>query len=71
MPDRRLHRPAGRPDRRVRSLPGDLDEAVGILLDQDWAETDGAGTVDPADHGFDRVARFRQGFTGGPATCGL
>ncbi|AEA23958.1 metalloprotease-like protein [Pseudonocardia dioxanivorans CB1190] len=51
--------------------PGDLDEAVGILLDQDWAETDGAGTVDPADHGFDRVARFRQGFTGGPATCGL
>ncbi|GAY12371.1 neutral zinc metallopeptidase [Pseudonocardia sp. N23] len=51
--------------------PGDLDEAVSVLLDQDWAETDAVGTVDPADNGFERLGHYRRGFLGGPAACGL
>jgi len=51
--------------------PGDLDEAVAVLLDEDWAETDAVGTVDPADNGFERVGHYRRGFDGGPGACGL
>jgi predicted metalloprotease len=49
--------------------PGDLDEAVQVLLAGDWAERDSGGQVDPADHGFDRVARFRAGLLNGPESC--
>ncbi|MGD9985221.1 neutral zinc metallopeptidase [Pseudonocardia sp.] len=51
--------------------PGDLDEAVAVLLDEDWAETDAVGTVDPADNGFERLGHYRRGFDGGPGACGL
>lgn len=51
--------------------PGDLDEAVQLLLAEDWTGRDAAGAADPADHGFERVATYRRGFTGGPAACGL
>ena len=49
--------------------PGDLDEAVQVLLTHDWAARDAEGDVDPAEHGFDRVARFRAGLLDGPGSC--
>ena len=49
--------------------PGDLDEAVQVLLDYDFVARDAKGAAIPA--GFDRVAGFREGFTGGAAKCGL
>lgn len=49
--------------------PGDLDEAVQVLLTDDWAARDAAGTGDPGGHGFDRVDRFRTGLFDGPAGC--
>jgi hypothetical protein len=49
--------------------PGDLDEAVQALVADTWAARDGAGSADPAEHGFDRVAVFREGVQGGPAAC--
>ena len=49
--------------------PGDLDEAVQVLLTHDWAARDAEGGVDPAEHGFDRVARFRAGLLDGPGSC--
>jgi predicted metalloprotease len=49
--------------------PGDLDEAVQVLLAGDWVARDSGGRADPAEHGFDRVARFRAGFLEGPAGC--
>ncbi|PWW55459.1 neutral zinc metallopeptidase [Actinokineospora spheciospongiae] len=49
--------------------PGDLDEAVQVLLDYDYAARDAKGAAIPA--GFDRVAAFRAGFTGGDGKCGL
>lgn len=49
--------------------PGDLDEAVGVLLSQDWAGRDSAGAADPADHGYERVDHFRAGVLGGPQSC--
>ena len=53
-----------------RLSPGDLDEAVQVLLLADWAARDAAGASDPAEHGFERVARFRTGLLDGPAACG-
>jgi predicted metalloprotease len=52
-----------------RLSPGDLDEAVQVLLVGDWAARDAAGEADPADHGFERVARFRTGALEGPEAC--
>ncbi|HYH28924.1 MAG TPA: neutral zinc metallopeptidase [Pseudonocardia sp.] len=52
-----------------RLSPGDLDEAVQVLLRADWAARDAEGASDPAEHGFERVARFRAGLLEGPATC--
>ena len=49
--------------------PGDLDEAVQVLIAHDWATRDAEGGVDPAEHGFDRVARFRAGLLDGPGSC--
>ncbi|OLT13945.1 hypothetical protein BJF78_20940 [Pseudonocardia sp. CNS-139] len=49
--------------------PGDLDEAVQVLLAGDWAGRDTAGAADPAGNGFERVAQFRTGVTGGPGAC--
>jgi predicted metalloprotease len=51
--------------------PGDLDEAVQVLLVGDWAARDARGTVDPDEYGFERVQRFTTGVLGGPAGCGL
>jgi hypothetical protein len=49
--------------------PGDLDEAVQVLLAGDWAARDDRGDVGPAEHGFARVAGFREGLLTGPASC--
>ena len=49
--------------------PGDLDEAIQVLLEDDWATRDSAGAVAAGQHGFDRVARFRAGLLGGPDDC--
>jgi predicted metalloprotease len=49
--------------------PGDLDEAVQVLLAADWVARDAAGASDPADHGFERIGRFRTGLLEGPAAC--
>lgn len=49
--------------------PGDLDEAVQVLLTADWAARDAEGRVDPAEDGFDRVGRFRGGVRQGAASC--
>ncbi|GGM35777.1 aminopeptidase [Longimycelium tulufanense] len=49
--------------------PGDLDEAVQVLLADDYASRDlwGRGI----DSGFDRVDVFRDGALNGPKACGL
>lgn len=52
-----------------RLSPGDLDEAVQVLLAADWVARDAAGASDPADHGFERIGRFRTGLLDGPAAC--
>jgi predicted metalloprotease len=49
--------------------PGDLDEAVQVLLTADWAARDARGDVDPGEDGFDRVGRFRGGLRGGVGGC--
>jgi predicted metalloprotease len=49
--------------------PGDLDEAVQVLLAEDWVARDSGGRTDPAEHGFDRVATFRAGYLAGPQSC--
>jgi hypothetical protein len=49
--------------------PGDLDEAVQVLLDYDYVARDTAGAATAA--GFDRVAAFRKGFLDGADECGL
>jgi hypothetical protein len=49
--------------------PGDLDEAVQVLLTADWAARSPQGTVDAGDDGFDRVTRFRLGVRRGAASC--
>jgi predicted metalloprotease len=49
--------------------PGDLDEAVQVLLAADWVARDASGASDPADHGFERIGRFRTGLLDGPGAC--
>jgi hypothetical protein len=49
--------------------PGDLDEAVQVLLGYDFAARDVQGNA-PAT-GFERVAAFRTGAVGGFAACNL
>ena len=49
--------------------PGDLDEAVQVLLVGDWVARDSGGRSDPGQQGFDRVDRFRTGLFGGPDSC--
>jgi hypothetical protein len=49
--------------------PGDLDEAVEVLLAADWVARDAAGASDPAEHGFERIGRFRTGLLDGPGAC--
>ena len=49
--------------------PGDLDEAVQVLLADNWAARDAAGRADDADDGFDRVGRFREGLRRGASSC--
>jgi predicted metalloprotease len=50
--------------------PGDLDEAVVVLLRFDYAERDAAGNA-PASTGFDRVGVFRGGTLDGADSCEL
>ena len=57
------------PGRGFTLSPGDLDEAVQVLLTHDWAARDAEGGVDSSEHGFDRVARFRAGLLDGPGSC--
>jgi predicted metalloprotease len=52
-----------------RLSPGDLDEAVQVLLLEDWVARDAAGASNRADRGFERVDRFRIGLLDGPAAC--
>jgi predicted metalloprotease len=54
-----------------RLSPGDLDEAVQVLLIDDVAARDVLGRSDPADQGYERVARYETGLRGGPAACGV
>ncbi|WP_052407184.1 neutral zinc metallopeptidase [Allokutzneria albata] len=49
--------------------PGDLDEAVQVLLGYDYGSRNVAGTGIAS--GFDRVAAFRTGFLGGAKACGI
>ncbi len=49
--------------------PGDLDEAVQVLLTADWAARSPQGEVDQGEDGFDRVGRFRTGVRQGAAAC--
>jgi hypothetical protein len=51
--------------------PGDIDEAVNELLDQNFAAQDMSGATAPGNLGFERVEQFRIGVLGGPAGCGL
>lgn len=49
--------------------PGDLDEAVEVLLDENWAGRDATGAVDPRQHGYERIGLFRKGVLGGAQVC--
>ncbi|MGH3760150.1 neutral zinc metallopeptidase [Actinophytocola sp.] len=49
--------------------PGDLDEAIQVLLAYDYAARDMAGQG--IDTGFERVRDFRKGVLEGDKTCGL
>jgi predicted metalloprotease len=49
--------------------PGDLDEAIQVLLRYDYAGRDGAGQAIPT--GFDRVSAFRTGTLQGAQACKL
>jgi predicted metalloprotease len=49
--------------------PGDLDEAVQVLLQFDFAGRDGAGKAIPT--GYERVSVFRTGTLQGVKACGL
>lgn len=53
-----------------RLSPGDLDEAVLVLLRSDFAVRDAAGKP-AADSGFDRVGLFRGGAIDGTESCQL
>lgn len=56
-------------DKGFRLSPGDLDEAVQVLLRYDYAGRDGAGHAIPT--GFERVSVFRAGTLQGVQACGL
>ncbi|MQA12898.1 MAG: metalloprotease-like protein [Pseudonocardiaceae bacterium] len=56
-------------DRGFSLSPGDLDEAVRVLLALDYGSRDARGRGDST--GFERVATFRAGTVGGVAACGL
>lgn len=49
--------------------PGDLDEAVQVLLEQDWADRDAQGVADAAEHGYERIDHFRTGVFSGAHAC--
>jgi predicted metalloprotease len=49
--------------------PGDLDEAIQVLLRYDYAGRDAQGHAVPT--GFDRVSLFRGGVLGGVQSCGV
>ncbi|MGH4027058.1 MAG: neutral zinc metallopeptidase, partial [Pseudonocardiaceae bacterium] len=49
--------------------PGDLDEAVQVLLGYDYGSRDAAGAGLPS--GFARVGEFRAGTLDGVPACGL
>ena len=49
--------------------PGDLDEAMQVLLRFDFAARDAAGAAIPS--GYDRVSAFRAGTLKGTKACGL
>ena len=51
--------------------PGDIDEAVNELLDNDYVARDASGASAPGDLGFERVQQFRAGVLGGASKCGL
>ncbi len=51
--------------------PGDIDEAVDELLDENYAARDLSGTPPRGDLGFERVQQFRTGVLDGSAKCGL
>ncbi|WP_240519304.1 metalloprotease-like protein [Amycolatopsis antarctica] len=57
------------PRRDFTVSPGDLDEAVLVLLGYDYPARDIDGGA--LSSGFDRVAAFRGGVVGGAAACGL
>ena len=49
--------------------PGDLDEAIQVLLTYDYAARDMTGQGIPT--GFERVRAFRKGVLEGDDACGL
>lgn len=49
--------------------PGDLDEAVEVLLTDDWADRGADGRTDPATDGYARIDHFRAGVLGGSGAC--
>jgi predicted metalloprotease len=51
--------------------PGDIDEAVHELLEQNFVAQDVVGAAPPEDLGFARISQFRTGVLGGPTKCGL
>ena len=56
-------------DRGFALSPGDLDEAIQVLLRHDYAGRDSAGHA--IETGFDRVSVFRAGTLQGVQACGL
>ncbi|HZG89231.1 MAG TPA: neutral zinc metallopeptidase [Pseudonocardia sp.] len=57
------------PDGGFALSPGDLDEAVTVMLTGDWPARDSAGDPAPGDFGFERVDQFRTGLLEGPTGC--
>lgn len=49
--------------------PGDLDEAVEVMLSHDWAARDGHGEVDRSERGYERLRHFTIGVHHGPDQC--
>lgn len=58
-----------RPERDFTVSPGDLDEAVQVLLGYEYPARDVAGGA--LGSGYERVEAFRGGVTAGAADCGL
>lgn len=49
--------------------PGDLDEAVQVVLAYDWVARDGSGAVDETEQGYERLRHFTTGVHEGPSSC--